>query len=149
MSIISSPFKSKWLRLTVYSYFSGPDILTKLAVLSTRERELICNSKLLVSKNLKLPINIVIGKTHSSCFNPWQSLPDDHFLFNALTSLRYHVCFSKDKRTGQGRETQRLVLKVPQGLNEDCLRLTIENNTSEELNSAIQKYITEADLKRY
>lgn len=135
---IAAPFKSKWLRLTVYSFFSGHYILTKLALLSKNERELICNSKLLESKNLQLPIKFMISKYHLASQNPWSSLPDDHFLFKALTRLRYQVCFTCDTSGDQGKKIERLSFKVPPGLNEDCLDLTLENKTPENLSSAVE-----------
>ena len=134
---MSAPFKSKWLRLTVYNYFSGHEILTKLALLSSNERELICDSKLLSSKNLQLPIKVQVGKSHLSCVNPWESLPQDHFLFKALTHLRYLVCFTESKSRDHGQKIEKLAIRVPHGLNQDCIDLTLENKTPKKLSSAV------------
>ena len=45
---------SKWLRLTIYSYLSGNELLTSIALLSSSERNLLRHSKLLGPKTLHL-----------------------------------------------------------------------------------------------
>jgi hypothetical protein len=35
---------SKWLRLTIYSYLTGNELLTSIAVLSSSERDLLRHS---------------------------------------------------------------------------------------------------------
>jgi hypothetical protein len=51
---MSAPPLSKWIRLTVYSYLTGNEILTKIALLGKKERELLHKAKLLGDKTLNL-----------------------------------------------------------------------------------------------
>ena len=51
---MTTPLQSKWLRLQIYSFLSGNDLLTVIAVLNRAERELLRAAKLLGPKTLAL-----------------------------------------------------------------------------------------------
>ena len=81
---------SKWLRLTIYSYLTGNELLTSIALLSSSERELLRHSQLLGPKTLILKASY---DSHAALITPFdQSDSLGYTSADSLEDYKWSVC---------------------------------------------------------
>ena len=82
---------SKWLRLTIYSYLTGNELLTSIALLSTSERELLRHSQLLGPKTLILKTSY---DSHVKLITPFDQAADSlgYTSAGSLEDYKWSVC---------------------------------------------------------